>query len=120
MRRRPGRRSDVLAMTELDEELKMRSVEAYYPAVLEAARRHNLPSGAVLGAAIGHEVGHLILGATAHSHRGLMSSNWSRPEFELLSIGELSFTHLEAKPLRNEILTHITKRARCPMENSQT
>jgi hypothetical protein len=37
-------------------------------------------AGTVLARAIAHEIGHLLLGTTAHSRHGLMRPVWSREE----------------------------------------
>jgi hypothetical protein len=66
-------RPDVLAFAEIDDDRGMRSAGVYYPAIVETAARNGIPAGILLGAALAHEVGHLVLGAEAHSHHGLMS-----------------------------------------------
>ena len=82
----------------------IRSAGVYYPAAVEAAGEHALAAGEVLGAAMAHEIGHLVLGRNAHSREGLMSPEWKRPQFKKqLSIGELIFTSSEEKLLRNEL-----------------
>src|SRR5260370_10440677 len=102
-RRPAGTSTRVLAFSELDETPGLRSAGVYYPAAVEAAGKNGLAAGTVLGAAIAHEVGHLVLGENAHSQEGLMSSDWRWPQFKRLSIGELSFTPREAKLLQDEL-----------------
>lgn len=41
------------------------------------ARRSAVPYSVVLGRAIAHEIGHLLLGTTAHSPQGVMRPRWS-------------------------------------------
>jgi hypothetical protein len=102
--RKPAETSEnVLGFTELDENLGIRSAGVYYPAAVEAAGKYGLASGEVVGAAMAHEIGHLVLGADAHSREGLMSPDWTRSQFKRLSIGELSFTSSEATLLRDEL-----------------
>jgi hypothetical protein len=56
------------------------------------ARRLGVKDGTLLGRAIAHEIGHLLLGSTHHPVTGLMRDRWStRPgdsEDWLFSIGE--------------------------------
>jgi hypothetical protein len=59
--------------------------------------------GEILGAAIAHEVGHLLLGVDAHSAYGVMKATWSRTQFELIGLGELNFSADQAKMLRERI-----------------
>ena len=44
------------------------------------ARAGSVDAGTLLARAIAHEIGHLLLGTTAHSRRGLMRAVWSREE----------------------------------------
>jgi hypothetical protein len=55
--------------------------------------------GEVLGDAIAHELGHLLLG-TQHSHRGIMKADWTRLDLELASQGELQFSPGEVAALQ--------------------
>jgi len=96
-------RPEVLASAEIDDDLGMRSAGVYYPAIVETAARHGIPAGALLGAVFAHEVGHLVLGAKAHSHHGLMSPDWRREQFERLSTTGLSFSEKETRMLREEL-----------------
>ena len=96
-------RPDVLAFAEIDDDLGMRSAGVYYSAIAETASRNGIPAGIVLGAALAHEVGHLVLGANAHSHHGLMSPDWRREQFERLSSTGLSFSEKETRMLREEL-----------------
>jgi hypothetical protein len=45
--------------------------------VLAAAHRLGLDRGELLGRAIAHEIGHLLMGSRAHAADGLMRSHWS-------------------------------------------
>jgi hypothetical protein len=44
------------------------------------ARAGGVSAGSLLARAMAHEIGHLVLGTTAHSRRGLMRAVWSREE----------------------------------------
>jgi len=48
--------------------------------VLELAGRTGVPASAVLGRAIAHEVGHLLLGSRSHGNHGLMRGLWTDAE----------------------------------------
>jgi hypothetical protein len=49
-------------------------------AVLEIARAAGAEFPTLLGRAIAHEIGHLLLGRSGHSRNGLMRAIWSRDE----------------------------------------
>jgi hypothetical protein len=94
---------DMLGFTELDESRGSGSAGVYYTAAVEMASMWPARVGEILGAAIAHEVGHLILGANAHAPRGVMYAHWGRAQFELIGISELSFPADQAKLLRDGI-----------------
>jgi hypothetical protein len=96
-------RPEVLAFAEIDDELGMRSAGFYYSAITETAARNGIPAGVVLGAALAHEVGHLLLGENAHSHHGLMSPDWRRGQFERLATTGLRFNEKETRMLCEEL-----------------
>jgi hypothetical protein len=52
----------------------------YVDQVLDVARRARIDHGTLLGHTIAHEIGHLLLGSTAHGASGLMREVWSRNE----------------------------------------
>jgi hypothetical protein len=102
--RKPRATSDqMLGYTELDESSGDGSAGVSYPAAVELADKYGRDIYQILGAAIADEVGHLVLGANAHTHRGVMSPRWGRAEFELISIGQLSFTPDQSRRLQHEL-----------------
>lgn len=56
----------------------------------------------VLGAAMAHEVGHLLLG-TKHSPTGVMSTAWGSQQFFSMGKGEFGFTAEQARRIRATI-----------------
>jgi hypothetical protein len=93
----------MLGFTELDARQLSGSSGTYYPAAVELARKEAAPIGAILGAAIAHEVGHLLLGANAHFYHGVMFAHWGRAEFERIAASELNFPPEQARLLREKI-----------------
>jgi hypothetical protein len=59
--------------------------------VQDAATEANIPWEVVLAYATAHEVGHLLLGAEAHTARGLMKASWGREEYEAMNQHRLHF-----------------------------
>jgi hypothetical protein len=74
-----------------------------YPQILAAAGQCDRPPSLVLGAAMAHEIGHLLLGPKAHSPRGIMSARIGCGELRLASRGELRFDPAEAGRMRSEL-----------------
>lgn len=62
-----------------------------------------IPRGRMLGHAIAHELGHLLLNQPGHSDRGLMRGEWGLPEMRDAAFGELLFTPQEAKVIQTEV-----------------
>jgi hypothetical protein len=69
----------------------------FYDVVKNRAAEHLLEFGELLGDAIAHELGHLLLGTNSHSSMGLMSAFWSGNYFRLASQGQLTFSDAEVK-----------------------
>ncbi len=55
--------------------------------------------GSIVGAAMAHEIGHVLLGSTEHSSQGIMKARWGAEEFRLLAFDRLQFT-----PENNEVI----------------
>jgi hypothetical protein len=82
-----------------------------YPAAEDLAKQSQASVSQVLGAAVAHEIGHLLLGTTAHSRGGVMCAHWRGEQLTLASIGELFFTPQQAAHLREEIASRIVGKA---------
>jgi len=77
-----------------------------YPMVETLTNSVRADAPQVLGVAIAHEIGHLLLGA-AHSPAGIMCARWRRPHFELMRIGRLLFTPEQATQIRAEVMHRV-------------
>ena len=55
----------------------------YADRVTDLARLGDIEMGRLLGWAMAHEVGHLLLGTTRHANRGLMRGTWTTDELRL-------------------------------------
>jgi hypothetical protein len=63
-----------------------------------------MPSiGSMLGAAMAHEIGHVLTGSAEHSPEGVMKGNWGVAEFRLLSCKRFHFTAENAAALRTAV-----------------
>jgi hypothetical protein len=61
------------------------------------------PVAPVLGNAVAHELGHLLLGPNAHSPTGIMTAHWSREFLKLASRRFLRFTPEQAELMRARV-----------------
>jgi hypothetical protein len=98
---------DVLGFTEPEENRITNTAVVRYAAAVDADRKWRGGVGEILGAIMAHEVGHLLLGARAHSPYGVMCAYWGRVQFELIGQSQLSFTPDQAKKLREQIENRV-------------
>jgi hypothetical protein len=57
----------------------------------------------ILGGAITHELGHLLLGSNSHSVTGIMCAQWNRSYLQEALMGRQLFTPQQAKVIRAEV-----------------
>lgn len=58
----------------------------------------------VLGHAMAHELGHILLGSQSHAKAGLMQAAWDSRALKDMSRGLLSFSQKEARRIRDEVV----------------
>jgi hypothetical protein len=56
--------------------------------------------GTLLGAVMAHEIGHVLLGSTEHSARGVMKARWGPTEFQELACKDRRFASTDAARLQ--------------------
>src|SRR3974377_268085 len=82
-------------------------VEAFYWKMLSAhgngPTAPQVSKAQILGHAIAHEVGHLLLNLEVHSERGIMRGEWGRAEMWDAAYGMLLFTPEQAELLRADV-----------------
>jgi hypothetical protein len=59
--------------------------------------------GMLLGHAIAHELGHLLIPGDAHSIRGIMTGAWTYTHWEEMAAGRLLFDNEQAKAIRRRL-----------------
>jgi len=74
-----------------------------WPPVRHLADAMVIGPGPVLGAAIAHELGHLLLDSHAHSHDGVMAERLRPAELIRAARGELRFDDQQAEAIRRQI-----------------
>jgi hypothetical protein len=79
-------------------------VNILYDHIEQAAGNGGASAGQILGVAIAHEIGHLLLGPKAHAVAGIMRAQWGVEDLALASRGCLFFGRQEAKHIRAEML----------------
>jgi hypothetical protein len=90
----PAARTGVLATVYLDPIVKLTSDGPIDEATL-------------LGRAIAHELGHLLLGANAHSRHGLMRAAWTKDEVRRNRESDWTFSESEGATMRRHVSTPV-------------
>jgi len=72
----------------------------FYDVARESAAERQVDFGELLGDAIAHELGHLLLGTNSHAGPGLMCAFWSGNQFRLAAQGLLAFSDAETKRIQ--------------------
>lgn len=83
----------------------------FYDRVEKVARREGLSVGVVLGYAVAHEIGHLVLLTEDHSPTGLMRAGFTHQDWQLAAQGALLFSPEQAESIRGTVLSKLSARA---------
>jgi hypothetical protein len=102
---------DVLGRSVVGNSNKGVYARVFYAHIQAMAERERVDTGALLGLAIAHEFGHLLIGPNAHSPQGIMRANWSHRDIELGIQGRLQFTAQQAPIIRAGVQSRIQDRA---------
>ena len=78
-----------------------------YPRLCVLASSISFRAEELLGLAMAHELGHLLLGTNAHSNHGIMRATWRRRDLYARYWEEFEFTQEQTKRLRAAVLSRI-------------
>ncbi len=81
----------------------------FYDRVEKVARTEGLSIGVVLGYAIAHELGHLLLLREGHTRDGLMRDGLTHQDWEQAARGTLLFTAEQAESIRGTVLAKLNQ-----------
>jgi len=84
------------------------SAYIFYRNVLEVAGDGVADKSQVLGHAMVHEIGHLLLGPNSHTASGIMRGRWDKEDLQTIAKGHLAFSEQQAQHIREEILERST------------
>jgi hypothetical protein len=89
------------------------SAYVFYRDVLALARQGDAAEYQLLGHALAHEIGHLLLGPNSHSAAGIMRGKWNERDLQAIARAYLFFTDAQSEQLREDVA------ARSAMEQDQ-
>jgi hypothetical protein len=90
---------DTVGFTPRSEGRRARLAYILEDRVSAVSRGYNVRPEIVLGAAIAHEIGHMLL-SRGHTSEGLMRAQFNQTDFRRIAAGELHFTEIEAADIR--------------------
>ncbi len=79
------------------------SAYVFYRDILALARQGDAAEYQLLGHALAHEIGHLLLGANSHSAAGVMRGKWNDRDLETMARAYLFFTDAQAAQIRQQV-----------------
>lgn len=85
----------------------------FYPRVAEYAELRIATASQILGHAMAHEVGHLLLDAVTHARFGLMRGKWNFEDLRSIAMGDLCFS-----PQQSAVIQRAAMRRLYSGENS--
>ena len=77
------------------------AIYVFIDRIRDAANMHQLDTALVMGHAIAHEIGHLLLSTQEHSAEGLMRSPWNAHDFQQAVLGVLLFPAPDVEAVRH-------------------
>jgi hypothetical protein len=78
--------------------------DVFYPSVERLHTDWGTSLPRVLGNVMAHEIGHLLLGTSAHSASGIMRPHWQGEELRSVAMGTLLFTPQQVRHMRARLL----------------
>src|SRR5262249_858834 len=78
--------------------------DVFYDRVKAQAEAQHHSRQLILGHAMAHEIGHLLLRTNGHSSQGIMRARWTPEDLHRAAWGQLVFTREQAALMRAEVL----------------
>ena len=78
--------------------------DLFYQPIQQLQEETHVSPSVVLGNAMAHELGHLLLGTNSHSSSGLMRSHWTGKDLAKASKGNLRFSQEQSIRITNRLV----------------
>ncbi len=113
---RLGNMDHVFGFAPRSEKQSGRWIYIFYHRVEELVQKRRLQEHRtrILGLAMAHELGHLLLPFHSHSRKGIMRAQWNRQDFQLAAHGNLGFTPKQAELVRGELIRRMMEQDSAP------
>jgi len=80
--------------------------DVFQESTLELQEESHVSAATILGHAMAHELGHLLLGNNSHSGHGLMQAHWEPNELAQAAKGRLLFSSEESARMRSRFTSY--------------
>jgi hypothetical protein len=84
----------------------------FYDRVEGVSRTGDVSLSTMLGHAMAHEIGHVLLGTADHSPFGIMKARWGQADYRQAGMGLMVFTASECDAIRKRVALQFSARAR--------
>ena len=99
-----------LASTQSDDIGPLTYAVVFYPRIEEFCEDQGVPRPLLLGLAVAHELGHLLLGMNSHASSGLMRGRWVASDLCSTCRAKWVFTSEQSEMLRTEVRARTDQR----------
>ena len=72
----------------------------FYDRIERVSKTGDVTLATMLGNAMAHELGHVLLGNTEHSPAGIMKARWGKADYQRASMGLMTFNSLEREAIQ--------------------
>lgn len=80
----------------------------FYPRVNEYAQERIASHSQILGHAIAHEMGHLLLGPVPHARFGIMRGEWTAEDLQSITMGAFLFSPRQSALIRQAAMRRLS------------
>jgi hypothetical protein len=84
----------------------------YYPRVDEYTKAGSATHSQILGHAMAHEMGHLLLGPVPHARFGIMRGEWTAEDLQSITMGAFLFSPHQSALIRQAAMRRMEARER--------
>jgi len=94
--------------------------DLFYESTLELQTESHIGAAIILGHAMAHELGHLLLGTNSHATGGLMRAHWGPGDLAQAAKGNLLFSLEESKRMRSRFTRDNSDEIAALVQESRT
>lgn len=91
--------------------------DLFYEPIQQLQEETHASSSVILGHAMAHELGHLLLGTNSHSPSGLMRAHWTQEDLDKASKGNLRFSREQSLRITNLLAQGPPRDLQTPVGN---